>query len=126
MIPMANMDSSDAMKPPMFTMPVAVPTRIAGLKVRAKSKAIMEPGPPTASASTRAVSSGRGAGPGYTSTASQAPAISPAIARTIVDRRSGCRPTYRPSRGPQTIPTATKRVIRVEAGASPTPSARTR
>ncbi len=42
------------MNPPTLTMPVAVPIRWAGLKVRAKSKPIMEPGPPMASTTTSA------------------------------------------------------------------------
>ena len=52
------------MNPPTLTMPVAVPIRCAGLNVRAKSKPIMDPGPPMASTTTRPASSHRGERPG--------------------------------------------------------------
>ena len=63
------------MKPPTLTIPVAVPSRWAGLKVRAKSKPIMEPGPPTARVTTSAARSQSGARPGTSRTAAQAVAV---------------------------------------------------
>ena len=59
--PISRMVSSDATKPPTLTMPVAVPNRLGGLKVRANSKPIIEPGPPRPRASTSSTSTGSGA-----------------------------------------------------------------
>ena len=63
-MPRASIVTSDATKPPMLTMPVAVPSRVGGLKLRAKSKPTIEPGPPTARTSTSTTSSSMRRGPG--------------------------------------------------------------
>src|SRR5665647_2406200 len=90
---------SDATKPPTLTIPVALPRRVGGLKVRARSNPTIEPGPPTASTTTRTTSSHRGARPGQRSTTAQVAMIEPTIHRTRVDREYGQRVTNAPIRG---------------------------
>ena len=65
------MTSSEAMKPPMLTMPDAVPSVARGLNVRAKSNPTIDPGPPTEMTTTRTTSSHSGARPGSASTTVQ-------------------------------------------------------
>ena len=58
---MACMTRGEATKPPMLTMPAAVPSVALGLKVRAKSKPTIEPGPPTEMTTISTTRSQRGA-----------------------------------------------------------------
>src|SRR5450756_68108 len=90
---------SDATKPPTLTIPVALPRRVGGLKVRARSNPTIEPGPPTASTTTRTTSSHRGARPGQTSTTAQTVMMEPTIHRISVDREYGQRVTNPPTSG---------------------------
>ena len=55
------MTNSEATKPPMLTMPWAVPRVALGLNVRAKSKPTIEPGPPTEMTTISTTSSHSGA-----------------------------------------------------------------
>src|SRR5664280_696743 len=118
------MVTNEATKPPTLTMPVAVPSRLAGLNVRAKSKPIIDPGPPQASARTRTTITHQGQCPGQASTSVQAATFRPTTVSTSHDRRSGCRWTSTPTIGPVAIPTSTNRVniALAVAGLSPSPA----
>ncbi|MDI2022123.1 hypothetical protein PJL18_02652 [Paenarthrobacter nicotinovorans] len=115
-----------AMKPPTLTIPVAVPIRCEGLNVRAKSKPIMEPGPPMASTTTKRTRSQSGARSGRRSTAAHAMAVAVVIKRTIADLRMGCLETNRPSPGPATMAVATKSAIRADTVPASSPWAESR
>ena len=123
---MARMVSSEARNPPTLTMPVALPRRSGGLKVRAKSKPIIEPGPPRASPSTSRTSTHSGARPGQASTSVQTVTVTVRMPSTSHDRRSGWRDTRCPKTGPQAIPVTTKTVSRALAVAGVSPSPETR
>ena len=64
---MPRMVSRAARKPPTLTTPLALPIRSAGFSVRAKSNAIIQPGPLVASTTTSR-RAGSGARPGHSST----------------------------------------------------------
>ena len=55
----------DARNPPTFTTPVAEPRLRIGLKVRAKSNPISEPGPPMAMTTTSRMTDQTGGWPGH-------------------------------------------------------------
>ena len=84
---------SEATYPPVLTMPAALPSRDGGLKVRAKSKPIMDPGWFAPITTTSVTSSHSGACPGQASTAVHAAADEATMPITIRERRSGKRPT---------------------------------
>ena len=73
----------------MLTMPCAVPSVALGLKVRAKSKPTIEPGPPTEITTIRTTSSHSGARPGSASTTVHARAL------LRDDRQHHARPAVR-------------------------------
>ncbi len=77
------------MKPPVLTMPEALPMRVGGLNVRARSKPIIEPGPPMAMSTTRTTSIHSGARPGQSSTTVQAAIAAATIHSTSVLRENG-------------------------------------
>ncbi len=120
------MTSSDAMKPPMLTMPCAVPSVALGLKVRAKSKPTIDPGPPTEMTTTRTTSSHSGARPGSASTTVQTSALLAMMASTRRDRRCGWRPVKMPISTPDEIAATTETVSSVPAIADDTPWATVR
>ena len=84
------------MNPPMLTMPCAVPSVALGLKVRAKSKPTIDPGPPTEMTTTSSVSSHSGAAVGSASTTVHIAALLAMMASTKRDRRCGRRPVNTP------------------------------
>src|SRR5450756_3177889 len=98
-MPMRATVPRDATNPPTLTIPLALPRRVGGLKVRARSNPTIEPGPPTASTTTRTTRSHSGARPGHRSTTPQIAMIAPTIHRTRVDREYGHRVTKAPIRG---------------------------
>ncbi len=69
---MTNIMTNDARNPPTFTIPFAEPRLRSGLKVRAKSKPISEPGPPIAMTTTSRMTLQTGGWPGHASTIAQA------------------------------------------------------
>ena len=81
-------------------IPVALASRSAGLEVRARSKPIIEAGPPAPMTWVRTASSHSGALPGQTSTAVQVATIDHTITSTIDERCQGWRPMSQPSNGP--------------------------
>src|SRR6476469_8059729 len=99
MTPISVTVDNDARNPPTLTMPVALPSRVGGLNVLARSKPTMEPGPPTAVTTTRTTSTGRGARPGHRSTTAHTVMIAATIARIRVDRENGYLVTKPPMIG---------------------------
>src|SRR3954463_12870724 len=69
---MPSMVSSEATNPPTLTMPLAVPSRDTGANVRARSKPIIDPGPPRPVVTTSVQSSHSGASPGQSRVTVQA------------------------------------------------------
>src|SRR5450756_2414068 len=98
-MPMRATVLRDATKPPTLTIPLALPRRVGGLKVRARSNPTIEPGPPTASTTTRTTRSHSGARPGQSSTTAQIAMMEPTIHRIRVDREYGQRVTNPPISG---------------------------
>ena len=80
------MTSSDAVKPPTLTSPLARPIAWAGVKERARSKPTIAAGPPLAVAKAISTTSHVGAAPGHSSTAVHGTIIAMTIAMTIHDR----------------------------------------
>ena len=103
------------MKPPMLTMPDAVPSVARGLKVRAKSNPTIDPGPPTEMTTTRTTSSQSGARPGRASTTDQMTALLAMMQSTSRDLRCGWRPVKMPIRMPAEMAATTEMVSRVPA-----------
>ena len=99
----------------MLTMPCAVPSVALGLKVRAKSKPTIDPGPPTEMTTTRTISSHSGAGPGSVSTMVQMVALAAMMNRTNLDRRCGNRPHRMPSTTPAAMAVTTDTVSNMPA-----------
>src|SRR3954468_15729277 len=115
-----------AMKPPVLTMPEALPMRVGGLKVRATSKPIIEPGPPTAMSTTRTTSSHSGARPGQSSTTVHAAIAAATIQSTRVLRENGKRMVKVPMTGLKTTDVTTisiSMMLAVDDG-SPCPATR--
>ena len=63
------MVSSEAVKPPMLTSPLARPVSCGGVNERARSKPTIEAGPPLAVANAITTTSHVGATPGHSRTA---------------------------------------------------------
>src|SRR3954454_5348769 len=80
---------SVARKPPVLTMPDALPMRVGGLNVRATSKPTIETGPPSARRTTSTTSIHGGAWPGQSSTTVQAVIAAPTMTSTRVLREKG-------------------------------------
>src|SRR5690242_21290047 len=99
MMPMSVTVDSEARKPPTLTMPVALPSRVGGLNVRARSKPTSDPGPPTAVTTTSTTSSGSGARPGQSRTTAQTVMIAKTTPRMSVDRENGYLVTNPPISG---------------------------
>ncbi len=76
-----------ARNPPTFTMPFAPPSARIGLKVRAKSNPMSEPGPPTPTTTNRTITSHIGGTPGQRRSAAQATPMTVTIPSTRLLRR---------------------------------------
>src|SRR5665648_605772 len=125
-MPIASTVTTVVEKPPTLTRPVDVPSRSAGLNVRAKSKPMADAGPLMPSTTTSTTSSHSGLRPGCSRTAAQAIAVATAIVSTIHERRSGCRPVSTPMAGPETTVAATLTLIRTPACVALRPCAEVR
>ncbi len=100
---------------------------MAGVKVRAWSKAIIDAGPPVARANISTISSHRGAGPGHATTTIQTTAWNTTVGSTSQrERRRGCRLLRAPITGPLRMPKNTNSVMIADAvaGSSPSPAVR--
>ena len=106
----------------MLTMPVAVPSRAGGLKLRAKSKPTIEPGPADGQDQHQHDEQPqRRAARARAAPRSRPSTVVPMMASTSQERRSGCSATNRPKTGPAHIVASTSRVISSPAalGAQP-------
>src|SRR6476620_11630751 len=99
--PIPCMTSSEAMKPPMLTIPDAVPS--------------VAPGRPTEITTTRTTSSHSGARPGSASTIVHATALLAMMLSTRRDLRCGRRQVKIPTRTPEEMAATTETVSRVPA-----------
>src|SRR5665648_1219616 len=116
----------DATKPPTLTIPLALPRRVGGLNVRARSNPTIEPGPPTARTTTRTTRIHIGARPGQRSTTAQVAMIALTIHRTRVDREYGQRVTNAPTRGLVTTAVTVMSMSRLLAALAVRPCPETR
>ena len=89
MTPTRNMITKVAKKPPTLTIPLAEPYARMGLKLRAKSNPMREPGPPTAITSSRTTTSHTGGWPGHASSTVHTTAMAMTMPSTRLLRRSG-------------------------------------
>ena len=80
------MVSSEAVKPPTLTRPLARPVSCAGVKDRARSKPTIEAGPPLAVAKAITTTTQSGAAPGHSSTAVHGTTIARTTPTTIHER----------------------------------------
>src|SRR5689334_22566534 len=123
---MRAMVSSEAVKPPTLTRPLARLASCGGVKERARSKATIAAGPPMAVAKVITTSSHTGAGPGHSSAAVHGTTIASTTRITMTDREYGSRATIRESPRLLTTVHAVIAIRSVLADAVLQPSPRTR
>ena len=99
-----------AENPAWLMIPLALASRSAGLDVRARSKPIIEAGPPIPITWVSTTSSQNGAGPGQARTAVHTATIVQTMVSTVVERCQGCRPMNQPMVGPLYITATTTRL----------------